>query len=250
MPQQARRQQRRQRGQHPAHADRRATLETRLAPVQQAQAGRHAACRVVRRAAQHGGRAAPVALFLAGQLCAGAGCRLAPAARRDLAARQQPLLGVAPQRRARDAQGAGHAVDAAAFLEHRGGAGQQVRVVNAMPTSPLAGLGEAGLAFLLQPLAGAAHRLGADAEGACQLGLGSQPVQREAAEAAIAARLVVGGMRLDRVGAVEVDHAVAVQQHAEAGTDGDRLAGLQAEGGGQAGGLGARCRAVHLFHII
>ena len=66
-----------------------------------------------------------------------------------------------------------------------------------MPTSRLAGLGEAGLAFLLQPLAGAAHRLGADAEGAGQLGLGSQPVQREAAEAAIAAGLVVGGMRID-----------------------------------------------------
>ena len=51
VPQQARCQQRRQRGQHPAHGDRRAALETRLAPVQQAQAGRHAAFYVVRRAA-------------------------------------------------------------------------------------------------------------------------------------------------------------------------------------------------------
>ena len=86
-----------------------------------------------------------------------------------------------------------------------------------MPTSRLAGLGKADLALLLQPLAGAAHSLGADAEGACQVGLGSQPVQREAAEAAIAARLVVVGMRIDEVGEVEVDYAVAVQQEAEAG---------------------------------
>ena len=141
----------------------------------------------------------------------------------------------------------GHAVDAAAGLEHLGGAGQLGRIFNAVPTSLLAGLGEAGLAFLLQPLAGTAHSLAADAEGAGQLGLGRQPVQREAAEAAVAAGLVVGSMRIDGVSEVEVDHAVAVQHHAEAGADGDRLAGLQAEGGGQAGRLGARSRSFHCY---
>ena len=78
----------------------------------------------------------------------------------------------------------------------------------------------------------------------------SQPVQREAAEAAVAAGIVVVGMRIDRVGEVEVDQAIAVQHHTEAGTDGDRLAGLQAEGGGQAGRLGAGAGSVNMFHIV
>lgn len=57
-------------------------------------------------------------------------------------------------------------------------------------------------------------------------------------------------MRIDGVGEVEVDHAIAVQHHTEAGTDGDRVAGLQAESGGQAGRLGAGAGPVQKFPII
>ena len=96
--------------------------------------------------------------------------------------------------------------------------------------------------MLLQPVPGAGDGALADAVGAGQLGLRGVAEQRKAGKAEIALSLVVDRMPADRVGVQEVDDAVAVAEHADAGVDGRGVAGLEREGGGQPGGLGERGR--------
>ena len=145
-----------------------------------------------------------------------------------------------------DAQLLGHTVDAEPGLEQLGSAGQQLRVLDAMPASRLGGGGEAELALLPQALHGARDGALAKAVSARQLGLGGVAEEGEACEAEIALALVVGGMRADGVGVEQVDAAVAVEEHADAGADGCGVAGLRGEGGGQAGG-GGGLRHIHLI---
>ena len=257
-------------GQHAAPADGGGGLEARLAPVEQPQAGGHAALRVARRASQRGLRVAPVALFLAGSrrrlrcragLLAGGlrwrllrgrvalGC-LTGASRRALAGGQQALLAVAPQRRGRHAQFLGHAVQAEPGVEHPGGADQQLGVLDAVPTALLAGQGEAALAVLLEARLGAGHGARVEVEGLGQGGLRGEAEQGVAAEAEIAAELVVDGVGGDGVGVEEVHDLVAVTGQAETGAEREGLVGLEAESGGQRGGLREGLVAFHRTYYI
>ena len=133
-------------------------------------------------------------------------------------------------------------VDAVAGPQHAGGPRQQLGILDAVPAAPLAGPEEAALAPALQAPPGAGHGARAEPEGGGQSGQAGEAVQGAAAEAEIAADLVLGGVGGDRLGEDEVDEVVAVEGEAEAGAERQGLARLQAEGGGQGcgerGGLG------------
>ena len=157
--------------------------------------------------------------------------------RRVLAGGQCALLGVAPHRRGVDAQVLGRAVHTLAGLQAFGEFGQHVRIDNAVALAALARPCKARLAVLLQTLLGAPHGARREAEGGGQLGLLGEAQQGQASQLQIAGGVVIAGMRGDRQGEHEIDEAVVVvAQQAQAGAEGQRLAGQQGIGGRLGGG--------------
>ena len=114
----------------------------------------------------------------------------------------------------------------------------------------LAGLGEAALAALLEARLGAGHGARAEVEGLGQGGLRGEAEQGAAAEAEIAAELVVDGVGGNRVGVEEVDDTVAVAGQAEPRAERESFVGLEAKSGGQRGGLREGLAVFHKTYYI